>query len=200
MKPYQLHGLSFLVYLLRNCASGILGDEMGLGKTLQTLALFQYVKEHTIEENKTKMGGCSLIVCPLSVLESWMNEARRWTPDLRVIRLHGAADQRAAIKAEINSSMMQMAISDSSNTKLPSLDFRQGYDLIITTYEMYLTEQKWLKGAFIWRFVVLDEGHKIKNSDTELSRALQTIKAEHRLLLTGYGLAGVQCQWYVSNF
>lgn len=45
MKPYQLLGLSFLVYLHRNGLSGILGDEMGLGKTLQTLSLIQYLKE-----------------------------------------------------------------------------------------------------------------------------------------------------------
>lgn len=46
MKPYQLLGLSFLVYLHRNGLSGILGDEMGLGKTLQTLSLIQYLKEN----------------------------------------------------------------------------------------------------------------------------------------------------------
>jgi len=36
MKQYQLHGLSFLVWLHENGMGGILGDEMGLGKTLQT--------------------------------------------------------------------------------------------------------------------------------------------------------------------
>lgn len=45
MKPYQLSGLSFLVYLFRNGLSGILGDEMGLGKTLQTLSLVQFLQE-----------------------------------------------------------------------------------------------------------------------------------------------------------
>jgi SNF2 family DNA or RNA helicase len=46
MKPYQLSGLSFMVYLHRNGLSGILGDEMGLGKTLQTISLIQYLKEN----------------------------------------------------------------------------------------------------------------------------------------------------------
>jgi SWI/SNF-related matrix-associated actin-dependent regulator of chromatin subfamily A member 5 len=46
MKPYQLSGLSFMVYLHRNGLSGILGDEMGLGKTLQALSLIQYLKEN----------------------------------------------------------------------------------------------------------------------------------------------------------
>jgi SWI/SNF-related matrix-associated actin-dependent regulator of chromatin subfamily A member 5 len=45
MKPYQLSGLSFLVWLYNNGASGILGDEMGLGKTLVSflISLFVYL-------------------------------------------------------------------------------------------------------------------------------------------------------------
>ncbi|KAL4919826.1 hypothetical protein BDW62DRAFT_216697 [Aspergillus aurantiobrunneus] len=46
LKPYQLEGLSWLLYLRSNGIGGILADDMGLGKTLQTLALFQYVKNH----------------------------------------------------------------------------------------------------------------------------------------------------------
>jgi SWI/SNF-related matrix-associated actin-dependent regulator of chromatin subfamily A member 5 len=46
MKPYQLSGLSFMMYLYQNGLSGILGDEMGLGKTLQTLSLIQHLKEN----------------------------------------------------------------------------------------------------------------------------------------------------------
>lgn len=80
MKPYQLEGLSFLAYLHNNGFSGILADEMGLGKTLQTLSLFQY-----LEERDRELGVVSeesrpyLVVCPLSVLNSWVNEARKVT-------------------------------------------------------------------------------------------------------------------------
>lgn len=78
MKPYQLEGLSFLVHLHNNGFSGILSDEMGLGKTLQTLSLFQY-----LEEQDRELGVVSeelrpyLVICPLSVLNSWVNEARK---------------------------------------------------------------------------------------------------------------------------
>ena len=78
MKPYQLLGLSFLVYLHRNGLSGILGDEMGLGKTLQTLSLIQYLKESR-NTSSEELRPC-LVVCPLSVLSSWIAESRRWTP------------------------------------------------------------------------------------------------------------------------
>ena len=96
MKPYQLLGLSFLVYLHRNGLSGILGDEMGLGKTLQTLSLFQYLK------NSGKLSSGEprpcLVVCPLSVLSSWMAETRRWTPGLKVLRFHGSVHERDPLK------------------------------------------------------------------------------------------------------
>ena len=83
MKPYQLLGLSFLVYLHQNGLSGILGDEMGLGKTLQTLSLIQFLKENRKSTNSGQLRP-SLVVCPLSVLNSWMAESRKWTPDLKV--------------------------------------------------------------------------------------------------------------------
>lgn len=88
MKPYQLSGLSFMVYLHRNGLSGILGDEMGLGKTLQTISLIQYLKE-----NEPTPAGDQirpfLVICPLSVLSSWMAETRKWAPELKVLRFHG---------------------------------------------------------------------------------------------------------------
>ena len=98
MKPYQLLGLSFLVYLHKNGLSGILGDEMGLGKTLQTLSLVQYLKEsRKLSTSSTELRPC-LVVCPLSVLSSWMAESRRWTPGLKVLRFHGSVHERDRLK------------------------------------------------------------------------------------------------------
>jgi len=57
--------------------------------------------------------------------------------------------------------------------------------LIVTTYEGFLAEQGWFKKAFVWSYVVLDEGHKIKNDLSLISKALQGLGAEYRLILTG---------------
>ena len=97
MKPYQLSGLSFLVYLHRNGLSGILGDEMGLGKTLQTLSLLQYLKENRKISRRGELRP-ALVVCPLSVLSSWMAESKRWTPNLKVLRFHGPIKERDRLK------------------------------------------------------------------------------------------------------
>jgi SWI/SNF-related matrix-associated actin-dependent regulator of chromatin subfamily A member 5 len=177
MKPYQLSGLSFLVFLHRNGLSGILGDEMGLGKTLQTLSLIQYLKE-----NEPKSGQIRpfLVICPLSVLSSWMAEARKWTPGLKVIRFHGPVNERDRVKkiasGEIDfygnlttrqknklkgrrtaSGKPIIAIDSASDN-----EEEPGVDVVVATYESYQKEQGWFKRAFVWRYVVLDEGHKIK--------------------------------------
>ena len=204
MKPYQLLGLSFLVYLHKNGLSGILGDEMGLGKTLQTLSLFQYLKEsRQLSASSSELRPC-LVVCPLSVLSSWMAESRRWTPGLKVLRFHGSVHERDRLK--------RVAMGDVDNfgnetkrarkkkndrrtaTGKPIIHLdsetddaqdERGVDLIVTTYEGFLAEQGWFKKSFLWSYVVLDEGHKIKNDLSLVSKALQGLGAEYRLILTG---------------
>ena len=190
MKAYQLDGLSFLVYMFKNCASCILGDEMGLGKTLQTLALFQHLKENHVDTSERGIRGFSLIVCPLSVLDSWARESRRWTPGLRIVQLHGTANQRRLLKKNMlkrmNSKSQQNVMESCLNDNSHMLNGPySGYDVMLTTYETFVSEQNWLKRTFIWRYVVLDEGHRIKNSESGLSKSLQNLKTEHKLLLTG---------------
>jgi SWI/SNF-related matrix-associated actin-dependent regulator of chromatin subfamily A member 5 len=163
MKPYQLEGLSFLVHMYENGMPAILGDEMGLGKTLQTLSLFQYLSENKpiIGQNRPY-----LVICPLSVLSSWMGEAKRWVPTMKAVRFHGPKAERERIKKD-------------------SMLGNDQYDIYVTTYESFKAEHSWFKSAFVWRFVTLDEGHKIKNSESDVSSALHGLSAEFRLLLTG---------------
>lgn len=204
MKPYQLLGLSFLVYLNRNGLSGILGDEMGLGKTLQTLSFFQYLKEERSVSNATTENRPSLVVCPLSVLSSWMAESRKWTPDLKVLRFHGSTQERDRLKKIATGELdrygnQTMASRRKKNERRTAtgkaiIDIdsdlehdsdERGVDVVVTTYEGFLSEQAWFKRAFVWSYVVLDEGHKIKNDLSLISKALQGLGAEFRLILTG---------------
>ncbi|KAL0953043.1 hypothetical protein HGRIS_007245 [Hohenbuehelia grisea] len=158
MKDYQLHGLSFLVWMYRNGMNCILGDEMGLGKTLQTLSLLAYIKERDHTPRPPH-----LIICPLSVLSSWEAEAARWVPSLRTVRFHGPATERNRLKES-----------------LKDADF----DIVIATYESYSGDDGWFK-ARRWTYCVLDEGHRIKNSETDVSHKLQGLGSMHRLILTG---------------
>lgn len=181
MKPYQLEGLSFLVYMHKNGMSGILGDEMGLGKTLQTLALFQYLREN---EPKHGQNQPFLVVCPLSVLSSWMSESKKWTPGLNAVRFHGPQVERDKLKDDCRVASKAAQI-----------------DIVVTTYETFTAEHSWFKRAFVWRVCVLDEGHKIKNEKSNVAHNLQGLQAEHRLLLTGTPLQNnLQEMWALLHW
>jgi SNF2-related domain len=138
MRPHQLEGLAWLSYMHKHGCPMILGDEMGLGKTLQTIAFLAHLKF------ECGLDGATLIVCPLSVLNSWMAEFKRWCPTLRAVRMHSSdAGERERLKKAI----------------LGDLD---AFDAIITTYEMCSGDLRRVLGTqHIWRYVVLDEGHKV---------------------------------------
>jgi SWI/SNF-related matrix-associated actin-dependent regulator of chromatin subfamily A member 5 len=166
MKPYQLSGLSFMVHMYENGMSCMLGDEMGLGKTLQTLSLFQF-----LEERHATLPGVDelrphLVVCPLSVLQSWVNEAKKFTPGLKVLPFHGPVAERQRLKK------MAQGQEDQYGNELIGGGLNRGrrrelqttipFHVMVTTYETFEAEKGWFKSAFVWRYVVLDEGHKIK--------------------------------------
>ncbi|KAF9259046.1 hypothetical protein L218DRAFT_908811 [Marasmius fiardii PR-910] len=161
MKDYQLLGLSFLVYMYQNGMNCLLGDEMGLGKTLQTLSLFAWIKENTNGPLEPH-----LVICPLSVLSSWEAETSRWLPTFKVERFHASSpNERLRLR----------------NTLYRGLGT---VDIVLTTYEMYVNENNWFKTRR-WTYCVLDEGHRIKNAETNVAHQLQGLGVLYRLILTG---------------
>ena len=197
MKPYQLSGLSFLVHLYKNGFSGILGDEMGLGKTLQTLSLFQYLEElDRMEGTTSEELRPYLVVCPLSVLNSWVTEAQKWVPELKVLRIHGTKNERDRLK-RVALGMEDLQGNETEQLKGRKASRKAGhkvsryedsdasYKLIVTTYDTFQADSDWFKRSFLWRYVVLDEGHKIKSNTTNISTSLRNISSEYRMILTG---------------
>ncbi|KAE8391964.1 SNF2 family N-terminal domain-containing protein [Aspergillus alliaceus] len=172
LKPYQLQGLSFLLHLRNNGVGGILGDEMGLGKTVQALALFQYIKEH---ENEVHLGkpGPFLVVSPCSVMETWLSEISKWTPELTSIKLHGTPCKKAEIKKILTAREGKIQKS-----------LTPAVDIVVTSYETLISDIRWFRN-FTWRYVVLDEGHRIKDNQSQRSKAIQGLRAEFKLILTG---------------
>lgn len=132
-----------------NC---ILADEMGLGKTLQTIAFFAHLKD------VRNLCGPHLVVVPLSVLFNWMSECKKFCPSLRVMRLHTNSAAEKTLQSQ----------------KISRCD---EYDVCITTYEMVKTPgtQSSLSRMH-WRSIVLDEGHRIKNTETNITKACNLLK------------------------
>mmetsp|Transcript_1676 Transcript_1676/g.1994 ORF Transcript_1676/g.1994 Transcript_1676/m.1994 type:complete len:1452 (-) Transcript_1676:196-4551(-) len=163
MRDYQLIGLEWMVKMHSCGMPMILGDEMGLGKTIQTISLVAHLKEHCL-------GGCgpSLIICPLSVLYSWCSEIEKHAPSLKYFRFHASGPkEKEAQKSHITANALS-------------------YDMIITTYEMAKSPAilNFFSRIF-FNYVVLDEGHIIKDISTQISAAVRKIHSRNKLILTG---------------
>lgn len=175
LKIYQLQGLQWLVSLYNNNLHGILADEMGLGKTIQTIALFQY-----LIENKD-VSGPFLVVVPLSTLSNWMVEFKKWAPKIKVVIYKGPPLHRKNL----------------ANTVLVPRKF----NVILTTYE-YIMKDRLQLAKIEWCHIVVDEGHRMKNSKSKFAQILGLqYNSQHRLLLTGTPLQNNLAElWSLLNF
>jgi len=164
MRNYQLEGFEWLAKLYENGINGILADEMGLGKTIQCIALFCHLYEFGIS-------GPFIVVAPLSTVPNWINEFRRFAPDVPTILYHGTKEARAELRKQIG--------------KCHKCDIvPKMHTVVVTSYEIAMNDRPMLANVN-WKFLVVDEGHRLKNMECRLIRELKMYDADHRLLLTG---------------
>ena len=72
--------------------------------------------------------------------------------------------------------------------------------VVITSYEMCLIDRKFFQ-LQEWKYLVVDEGQRIKNLNCKLIQTLKTFKAANRLLLTGTPLQNNLAElWALLNF
>ncbi|KAI1806742.1 SWI/SNF family of DNA-dependent ATPase [Daldinia bambusicola] len=174
MRDYQIAGLNWLISLHENGISGILADEMGLGKTLQTISFLGYLR-HIMD---TK--GPHLVIVPKSTLDNWKREFAKWTPEVNVLVLQGAKEERHNL---INDRLID-----------------EKFDVCITSYEMILREKTHLK-KFAWEYIIIDEAHRIKNEESSLSQVIRLFNSRNRLLITGTPLQNnLHELWALLNF
>ena len=151
LRDYQHHGLSWLQFLRRTRFGGVLADDMGLGKTVQTLAHLQ------LEKEQGRLTHASLIVAPTSLVWNWYEEARRFTPNLKILMFHGLERH-----------------GDDFN----------GYDVVVSTYGL-IQRDKSRFIAYPFYYLILDEAQFIKNARAKTTQIIQQINAQHRLCLSG---------------
>ena len=152
LRDYQAYGAAWMGSLVEAGFGGVLADDMGLGKTVQTLALLQARRE-------AGAPGPALLIVPTSLLHGWQTQAVQFTPDLRLVTLHGtgrSARREAALEA----------------------------DLVVTTYPLLARDRDWL-AAQDWPLVILDEAQTLKNPASQMAKTLREIPAKGRLALTG---------------
>ncbi|KAI9209494.1 uncharacterized protein BJ171DRAFT_487176 [Polychytrium aggregatum] len=166
LRPYQKEGVNWLAFLNRYQLHGILCDDMGLGKTLQTICIL--ASDHHIRSEKhTKSPSLdtrhcpSLIVCPPTLTGHWYHEILQFAPFLRSMIYTGGPADRQRLRGQFLK-----------------------HDAIVMSYDILRNDIDEIN-VFHWNYCILDEGHVIKNGKTKLTKAVKTIKAMKRLILSG---------------
>lgn len=160
---YQRTAIKWLWELHNQKAGGIMGDEMGLGKTIQITAFLAGL-------HHSNLFSPSLIVCPATMLKQWLRELREWYPSFRVAILHDSVRSKAHSNFSRSDIIRRIGSSPSG--------------ILITTYDHMRICKKDLLSVR-WGYVVLDEGHKIRNPDAEVTLAAKQLPTFHRLILSG---------------
>ncbi|HEK21252.1 DEAD/DEAH box helicase [Mucilaginibacter sp.] len=156
LRPYQKAGYNWFHFLKHYHFGGCLADDMGLGKTIQTLSLLQKHKEET-----EAAGGksTSLIIMPTSLIYNWLNEAKKFAPQLRIMVHTGAFRYKSA-------------------------EVFANYDVVITTYGISRIDIEMFK-AYFFEYVILDESQNIKNASSKSFQAVKQLKSRYKLILSG---------------
>jgi SNF2 family DNA or RNA helicase len=152
LRPYQKAGYNWMKFLTQYNFGGCLADDMGLGKTVQTLAMLQ-------SETDKGVKNATLLIMPTSLIYNWEIEAKKFTPDLKVLAYTGAS-------------------------RIKDVSSFEGYDLILTSYGITRMDIEILK-QYYFHYVILDESQAIKNPLSNIAKAVKKLKSRYRLILTG---------------
>ncbi|XP_038680111.1 protein CHROMATIN REMODELING 4-like isoform X2 [Tripterygium wilfordii] len=168
--PHQLEALNWLRKCWHRFKNVILADEMGLGKTVSACAFISSL----YFEFKAPLP--CLVLVPLSTMPNWLAEFSLWAPKINVVEYHGCAKARAMIR------QYEWHASDPKDLNKKTFSYK--FNVLLTTYEMVLADSSHLRGV-PWEVLVVDEGHRLKNSESRLFSLLNSFCFQHRVLLTG---------------
>ncbi|CAN6241018.1 unnamed protein product [Urochloa humidicola] len=182
--PHQREGLQWLWVLHCRGTGGILGDDMGLGKTMQVSAFLSGLFHSRLIERV-------LIVAPKTLLAHWIKE-------LSVVGLKHKIRDYSGPSIKLRNSELQSA-------------FKEG-GILLTTYDIVRNNHKLIRGdsynnndddeeGTLWSYVILDEGHIIKNSKTQRAQSLFEIPCAHRIVISGTPIQNnLKEMWALFNF
>lgn len=160
--PHQKVGIKWLWKRWKEKKGGIEGDEMGLGKTAIACVFI-----HALELSK-QFKKPVIILCPLTVSQQWIRELHIWSPQLRSILLHPTRTNKNVSEESLLNSVKENA------------------SVVVTNYEtLHRLKEKNLIGMVKWGIIICDEGHKIRNHNSNITKLVKKIDADFHLVLSG---------------
>ena len=194
LRNYQLEGVNWLLFNWWNRRSCILADEMGLGKTIQSVGFIKLLQDLPT----TGVRGPYLIVAPLSLIGQWQSETKTWAPDLNVVLYHGSADARDFL-VKNDFFFTDQFVSKATANKLRKQHVTK-FHILITTYEVVLKDVD-VFTKIKWKTLIVDEAHRLKNSNSKLFEELSSVPRDYCILLTGTPLANATEElWALLKF
>lgn len=176
LRPHQVEGVKFMYKcvtgMIDDKANGcIMADEMGLGKTLQCITLMWTLLKQSTDAGKPTIQK-AIIACPSSLVRNWANELVKWLGPDAIVPF--AIDGKAT-KEELTSQLRQWAIASGRAVTRP---------VIIVSYETLRLNVEELKNTQIG-LMLCDEGHRLKNGDSQTFTALNSLNVSRRVILSG---------------
>ncbi|KAJ8769138.1 hypothetical protein K2173_000913 [Erythroxylum novogranatense] len=182
--PHQLEGLKWLWSLHCQGKGGILGDDMGLGKTMQICGYLAGLFHSRLIKRV-------LVVAPKTLLSHWIKE-------LSVVGLSGKTREYFSTSIKTRQYELQYVLQDKG--------------ILLTTYDIVRNNSKSLRGDHYffdedsecrntWDYMILDEGHLIKNPSTQRAKSLLEIPSAHRIIISGTPIQNnLKELWALFNF
>ncbi|CAK7266922.1 DNA-dependent ATPase fun30 [Sporothrix epigloea] len=169
MKGYQLYGMNWLWELYQRNFGCILADDMGLGKTCQVISFLSHLVESyngDIHDQEARPWP-NLVIVPPSTLANWKTEFKKFAPKVRVTSYHGTTTERDDIFHRIQG-------------------HREKHHVVLASYSQVVAKQDVdAMRKIAPNVAIFDEGHKMKNANTNVYKSLRRIPASWRLILTG---------------
>ncbi|XP_078481506.1 uncharacterized protein LOC100186186 [Ciona intestinalis] len=176
LRDYQITGYQWLKIMYENGESGILADEMGLGKTIQAIAMVCKLVE-------VGVNGPFLVCAPTTTVANWFHEFKKFAPKISLMLYHGTAPERY----HLIETLMEH-LNDKTQV------------VVITSYEILLRDRPALM-KYSWGYLILDEGHRVKNSNSRTIKELKKLTIRGKLMLTGTPIQNNLTElWSLLNF
>lgn len=190
LRPHQREGVSFLYECLMGYRSftgngALLADDMGLGKTLMTITLlWTLLRQNPSVGSKLPVVKKILIACPVTLIDNWKREFKKWlgTTQISVLALN---NKQSAAKDKLD---------------IVSFGKIRVYQVLIMGYEKILSCKEELKTVPV-DLLVCDEGHRLKSSSNKVLKFLSSLNISKKVVLSGTPIQNDLLEFYnIINF